>query len=268
MAPMRPKTLILRTAGTNCDRELAHAFEQAGAVTQTVHLNELIREPGWIEQAQIIGFPGGFSYGDDIAAGRIFANRLRSRLLEPLRTAIARGTPIIGICNGFQVLVKLGLLPDPAADAQTATLADNVGGRFIDRWVRVAAPDSRCVWTRGLGQFELPIAHGEGRFVPASPDLLKRWTDAGQIALRYAPDDNPNGSTSDIAGVCDSSGLVLGLMPHPERYTHMTHHPQWTRRQAAGLFLPPAGLGFFVNAVEHVRAASAAAQPVTQAVQA
>ncbi|MCX5660261.1 MAG: phosphoribosylformylglycinamidine synthase subunit PurQ [Planctomycetota bacterium] len=266
MAGMRPKTLIIRAAGTNCDRELAHAFELAGALTQTIHLNELIREPGWVEQAEIIGFPGGFSYGDDIAAGRIFANRLRRRLLEPLRAAVARGTPIIGICNGFQVLVKLGLLPDPDAAGQSATLADNVNGRFIDRWVRVEAPESRCVWTRGLGKFELPIAHGEGRFVPASDDLLKRWTDAGQIALRYAPDDNPNGSTADIAGVCDASGLVLGLMPHPERYTHLTNHPQWTRRQAAGQFVPPAGLGFFVNAVKHVRAAAAAkAEPAVAA---
>lgn len=252
--------LIIRTAGTNCDRELAHAFELAGAATRKVHLNALIEQPEQIESYDLIGLPGGFSYGDDIAAGRIMANRLRHRLLEPLRAAIARGTAMIGICNGFQVLVKLGLLPDPDAGRQTATLADNTAGRFVDRWVRLETPaETRCIWTRGLDGFELPIAHGEGRFVAASDQLLAQWRDNGQIALRYAADDNPNGSMDHVAGVCDASGLVFGLMPHPERYTHATHHPAWTRQTADALSQTPAGLRLFENAVRHVRAAAGSA---------
>jgi phosphoribosylformylglycinamidine synthase len=250
---MQPLTLILRTAGTNCDRELAHAFELAGSATQTVHLNDLIKDPAKLDKFDLIGFPGGFSYGDDIAAGRIFANRLRHHLYEPLKAAISRGVPMIGVCNGFQVLTKLGLLPDPEAGRQIATLADNTSGRFIDRWVRLEAqPDSVCVWTRGLGELELPIAHGEGRFVPESNELLEKLKQNHQIALRYAGDDNPNGSTDAIAGVCDPTGLVLGLMPHPERFTHPTNHPQWTRKPSDWMTQTPAGLRFFQNAVEQV----------------
>jgi len=245
----KPTTLILRTAGTNCDRELAHAFERAGATTQTVHLNTLIHAPQMIEAFDLIGFPGGFSYGDDIAAGRILANRLRHRLLEPLQAAVARGVPMIGICNGFQVMVKLGLLPDPAAATQTATLADNTTGRFVARWTGVAADaESRCVWTRGLGRFDLPIAHGEGRFF-APDDVLDQLEANGQVALRYT--DNPNDSSRDIAGLCDPTGVVLGLMPHPERFTDPTHHPQWTRLGPDWLTQTPAGLRFFENAVSH-----------------
>lgn len=254
---MKPNALIIRTAGTNCDRELAHAFELAGAQTRSVHLHALLQQPDLISGADLIGFPGGFSYGDDIAAGRIFANRVRHRLFDAFRAAVDRGVPIIGICNGFQVLVKMGLLPDPAAGRQTATLAENTTGRFIDRWVRVQVPeDTACIWTRGLGTFELPIAHGEGRFVPESDAVLDQLRQNRQIALRYAADDNPNGSRDDIAGVCDPTGVVFGLMPHPERYTHPTADPQWTRRTAEALAETPVGLRVFQNAVGHVRAAA------------
>jgi phosphoribosylformylglycinamidine synthase len=252
MGAMKPNCLIIRTAGTNCDRELAHAFTLAGAEVTTVHLNTLINEPHHIDAAQLIGFPGGFSYGDDIAAGRIFANRLRHQLLEPLQRAVERGAAIIGICNGFQVMVKLGLLPDPASATQTATLADNTCGRFVDRWVRLHADESACVWTKGMGNITLPIAHGEGRFVVQSDDVLQRLRDNRQIALTYAPDDNPNGSAADIAGICDPSGRVLGLMPHPERFVHATHHPSWTRLPADERDAEPAGLAMFRNAVRHV----------------
>ncbi|MEX0653510.1 MAG: phosphoribosylformylglycinamidine synthase subunit PurQ [Phycisphaeraceae bacterium] len=251
---MNPKTLILRTAGTNCDRELAHAFELAGAATHILHLNELIAHPDRLEGFDLVGFPGGFSYGDDISAGRIFANRLRHRLYEPLLAAIDRGVPMIGICNGFQVLMKLGLLPDPHADEQVATLADNTNGRFTDLWTpMVAQPDAVCVWTRGLEAFDLPIAHGEGRVAVRDAGVLDRLREHRQIALRYAPGRNPNGSVDDIAGLCDPTGLVLGLMPHPERFVDPTHHPQWPRLGEAFLQSEAPGLRFFRNAVEHVK---------------
>jgi len=298
---MKPLALVIRTAGTNCDGELAYAFELAGAAVQVVHLNRLIETPDLLAQANLIGVPGGFSYGDDIAAGRIFANRLRHQLLDSMKDAIARGVPVIGICNGFQVLVKLGLLPDLSGDRlgqQATTLCDNIGGRFIARWVKLEVPcETPCVWTRGLRSIELPIAHGEGRFVPGSCEVLERLEGQHQIALRYAPPEtgglhgprfihggcenvqnplphsrgslrstanlsgsvscggNPNGSVGDIAGICDPSGLVLGLMPHPERYLHTTHHPFWTQGSANQDQSPrvPAGLRMFQNAVEHAK---------------
>lgn len=261
---MKPVALIIRTAGINCDQELAWAFQLAGAEVRLEHLNRLIAQPQILEEVDLIGFPGGFSYGDDIAAGRIFANRLRHRLYEPLRQAIRRGVPMIGICNGFQVLVKLGLLPDPEAGRQTATLADNTSGRFIDQWCSLQVdPQTRCIWTRGLSLLDLPIAHAEGRFVPESDQALARWQANGQIALRYVSDPstcpqanfpgNPNGSADNIAGVCDPSGLVLGLMPHPERHVHPTHHPYWSRRAVLGLTQSMDGLKFFQNAVTYVQ---------------
>ncbi|MFN3167130.1 MAG: phosphoribosylformylglycinamidine synthase I [Phycisphaeraceae bacterium] len=255
---MTPSTLIIRTAGTNCDAELAYAFEQAGASTRTIHLARLIDEPSLIESFDLIGFPGGFSYGDDIAAGRIFANRLRHRLLEPLQQAAERGVPMIGICNGFQVMVKLGLLPFPAEAKQVCTLADNTSGRFTCKWVpMVEDAQSVCVWTSGLGDFELPIAHGEGRFT-GPPELIDQLKSNGQVALRYAQCTNPNGSQDDIAGVCDPSGVIFGLMPHPERCTTPTQHPQWTRKGEGFLSQTMPGLQVFKNAVQHVREKAAA----------
>ena len=248
---MPKRTLIIRTAGTNCDRELAHAFALAGSTVTIRHLNRLVSEPRQLEAFELIGIPGGFSYGDDIAAGRIFANRLRHRLGDALREAVDRGAAIIGICNGFQVLVKMGLLPDLDTGRQLATLADNVGGRFVDRWASLKAdPDSVCLWTRGLDRFDLPIAHGEGRFLADTAASLQRWQAAGQIALRYAAADNPNGSTDDIAGICDPTGRVFGLMPHPERCVHPTQHPAWASPALRSRSTVPFGLRMLRNAVE------------------
>ncbi|MFG0251413.1 MAG: phosphoribosylformylglycinamidine synthase subunit PurQ [Phycisphaerales bacterium JB038] len=239
----QPRALLIRTAGTNCDAELAHAFTLAGAGVQTIHLDTLIAQPELLRDFQLIGFPGGFSYGDDIAAGRIFAMKVRRHLFRPLAEAVERGTPIIGICNGFQILVQVGLLPGPAAgeawpaEAPTpiVTLADNEGGRFIDNWCPVTLEaNSACIWTKDVDVADparlLPIAHGEGRFIPADDATLARIEQAGCVALRYR--GNPNGSVHDIAGICDASGLILGLMPHPERYVHPTQHPSWTRLAA------------------------------------
>jgi len=256
---MKPRTLIFRTAGTNCELELAHAFELAGAETEFIHLNRLIETPEVLGEYDLLGLPGGFSYGDDIAAGRIYANRLRHRLYPQLRAFVQAGKPVIGICNGFQLLVKAGLLPgfelpEAAQPEQVATLADNTHPRFVARWVGMKAEaETRCVWTAGLDTFDLPIAHGEGRFA-ADAAVLDRLEAQGQVALRYTA--NPNGSMRDIAGICDPGGRVLGLMPHPERYTHRTHHFAWTRQDSN---LEPAGLVMFRNAVA---CATGAATPV------
>ena len=250
---MKPSTLIIRTAGTNCDAELAHAFEQAGASTQTVHVAKLIEQPDLIASFDLIGFPGGFSYGDDVAAGRILANRLKHRLLGPLQDAVKRGVPMIGICNGFQVLVKLGLLPYPEQATQACTLADNHSGRFTCKWGPVQADQaSKCIWTQGLTDFELPVAHGEGRFTGPA-ELISELQTNGQVALRYAPNTNPNGSDGDIAGICDPAGVIFGLMPHPERYVTPTQDPQWTRQGEGFLNETMPGLTMFQNAVGYVR---------------
>ena len=258
----RPTALIITTAGSNCERELARAFERAQSHVQLVHLNRLIRSPGLIDRFDLIGLPGGFSYGDAIAAGRIAAALMRRHLYTPLITAVQRGVPIIAPCNGFQIAVQMGLLPGPAVGEPwptepapaTAALAWNASGRFVDRWTRVEVPpETRCIWTQGLDMSVdaavLPVAHAEGRFTVADRGVRDRLVESGQIAVRYAAGDNPNGSEDDIAGICDATGLIFGLMPHPERYTRWTHHPRWTslpRGSATGV---TPGLAMFRNAV-------------------
>ena len=252
--------LVLTTSGINCDRELAHAFELAGATAELVHLNRLLAEPGMVDRYSLIGLPGGFSYGDAIGAGRIAATLMREALYPAFVSAIARGVPIIAPCNGFQIAAQMGLLPGPAAGEPwpavparpTVGLAANDTARFVDRWCAVEIPDgTRCIWTQGIELEDaggvLPVAHGEGRFT-VGPDLaVSRLAADGQIALRYRPGENPNGSLDAVAGICDASGLVLGLMPHPERFTRWTHHPQWTRlEEPRGATL---GLAMFRNAV-------------------
>ena len=211
---------------------------------------------------QILAFPGGFSYGDDIAAGKILANQITHHLRDVLGEFVAAGKPVIGICNGFQVLVKTDLLPGPQAgqSGQTATLTNNNCGRLVDRWIRLAPRGRKCIWTAGLEPLDLPIAHGEGKFVPANEEVRKSLWDNEQVALVYVKSDdspaagnfpdNPNGSVDDIAGVCDSTGLVFGLMPHPERYVEPFQHPAWTSQNP----LPTVGRGLrvFENAVRHV----------------
>ncbi len=253
---MAPKVLVLRTAGTNCDQEAAYAFGLAGAQSEFLHINRLLENRRVMDQYQILVLPGGFSYGDDIAAGRIFANQIRHHLAEAFARFIEAGKPIIGICNGFQVLVKTDLLPGALAgqQGQTSTLAHNDSGRFLDRWVHLSARPSRCIWTAGVSELELPIAHGEGRFVPRDEKVRAALAANGQVALVYravaGEGGNPNGSVDAIAGVCDASGLVFGLMPHPERFVDPTQHPAWTCKRP--LPLEGEGLQIFRNAVGHV----------------
>lgn len=264
-----PRALIVRTAGTNCDAEMAYAFRLAGAQAEVVHLDRLIERPQQVGQYDLIGFPGGFSYGDDIASGRILAMKLREFLYPALRDAAVRGVPMIGVCNGFQALVQVGLLPGPRAGEswpearapeQRIALCENIHGRFSDQWVgmKIEAATA-CLWTRLLASdprrddadiMMLPVAHGEGRLVAATDAVLDELEQHGQVVLRYT--DNYNGSDRAIAGVCDPSGRIFGLMPHPERYLDWTLHPYWTA-------LPPEkrtgitpGLLLFKSAVEAV----------------
>jgi phosphoribosylformylglycinamidine synthase len=249
---------------------MCRGFALAGATPELVHLDRLIARPALLDRADLVGFPGGFSYGDDIASGRIFAMKVRERLWPALHGAIQRGVPMIGACNGFQVMVQVGLLPGPVAGEpwseaapppQTIGLTDNEGGRFVDRWVGVKPEaNSVCVWTHGIDQpiedggpapapeiMMLSVAHGEGRLV-ASAEVLKSLAAGGQIALRYA--DNYNGSAGAIAGVCDASGRIFGLMPHPERYLDWNRHPFFTRLPAEMRRGDTPGLRIFKNAVE------------------
>lgn len=265
-----PTALVIRAPGTNCDSEMVRAFTLAGCERcDLVHLDRLIAEPAGVGAYDLIGFPGGFSYGDDVASGRVFAMRLRERLYAPLRAAVDRGVCIIGACNGFQVLVQVGLLPGErnaererggGMPAPSVALTDNIGNRFIDRWVGVETEGaSVCVWTRGLAfppvTMTLPIAHGEGRFVAASAGEIDALERGGQVALRYV--DNVNGSTSRIAGICDPTGRVFGLMPHPERYLSWHHHPFSTALEGETKKGDTPGLMMFKNAVEAVAAAGA-----------
>ncbi len=257
---MKVRALILAGYGINCEAETRLAFERAGASATIMHLGDLVESPAYLRDQHILAVPGGFSFGDDVASGKILANRLRYRLGEPLREFISARKLIIGICNGFQVLVKMGILPFFSDDfVQETTLTHNDSGRFEDRWVRVAVePASVCVWTRGIRGMELPVRHGEGKFLVRNQSVLDRLSAAGQIALRYATADggfakgaypaNPNGSLDDVAGICDPSGRIFGLMPHPEAFLEGTNHPRWTRD---GLQVEGAGLAIFRNGVAY-----------------
>jgi phosphoribosylformylglycinamidine synthase len=249
---VKPKVLVLRAAGTNCDMETAHAFAMVGAEPTTLHVNRLREQKALLKDFQLLAIPGGFSYGDDVASGRIFANELMSALRDELLAFVDRGGYAIGICNGFQVMVKAGLLPrlDGAA-VQQATLTDNTSGLYCDRWVRVQGDKKLCAWIPDDDEFELPVAHAEGRFV-ADAKALERLEKNHQIALRYCKGSNHNGSVADIAGICDSTGRIFGLMPHPERFLRWENHPRWTRepRRAEG-----DGVRIFRHVVNRLQAA-------------
>lgn len=257
----QPRVLILRAPGTNCDQETAFAFETAGAKAERLHVNRLLDDPSLISQFQIACIPGGFSYGDDVAAGRILANQIQHHLAEQLTRFKEEGKLILGICNGFQVLIKSGLLLESDGDGPQATLTWNDSGKYEDRWVRLGVRGEKSVFLRGIEEVYLPVAHAEGKFVARDAATLKQLCDGGQLALCYRRLDgtggspvpypeNPNGSTLDTAGVCDTTGRVLGLMPHPERYIDRTQHPRWTRGEG---HQPGDGLAIFVNAVEYFR---------------
>jgi len=236
-----PKAVVLRAAGTNCDGETQFALEQAGFEASRVHVFRFMEDPARLADYQFLVIPGGFSYGDDVGAGKILANQMLHRLAGPLNEFVAAGKLVLGICNGFQVMVKSGLLPwgrvDPAVAHRDATLAWNDRGRFEDRWIHLRADSSKCVFMPAGEVVAMPIAHGEGKFVTRDQEVLDSLRRGDQIALRYVDGQgkpgpypiNPNGSIDDVAGICDPTGRALGLMPHPERFVQITQHPLWTR---------------------------------------
>ncbi len=275
------RVLILRAPGANCDAETQFAFQQAGAVADRVHVNRLREQSALLQRYQVLVVPGGFTYGDDVAAGKILAVQLGHFLGDALRRFRDAGKLLLGICNGFQTLLKAGLLVPPDEDGPVATLAPNRSGRFEDRWIHLQASPGRCPFLTGLARLHLPVAHGEGRFVCREEWLLEGLKQAGQVVLRYVDADgapqpdaparksggretasktdaqeraahpyNPNGSQGDVAGLCDATGRVLGLMPHPERHVLPTQHPRWTR---LGLAVEGDGLAIFRNAVRYFR---------------
>jgi phosphoribosylformylglycinamidine synthase len=267
----KPKALVLYGYGLNCDYETAYALERAGADALRVHTTDLLENPRLLWDYHLLAVPGGFSWGDDHGAGVILALRLKLALGSALQEFIAAGRLVMGICNGFQVLVNLGLLPGLPGrpDKREAALIPNDCGNFRDAWVHLKAMDSKCVFTRGLDRLELPIRHGEGKFY-ATADVLAELWDRGQIALKYATAEghpaagrfpaNPNGSLMDIAGICDATGRVLGLMPHPEAHISSLQHPTWTRTKETwrrrGEPYPEQvgdGLAIFKNAVDYLQ---------------
>ena len=242
---VRPTAAILVAPGTNRDRDVALALNLAGADSVVVSITDLERDANVINTAQMIVIAGGFSFADALGSGHVFALELEMLLGDRLQQAVGDGRPIIGICNGFQTLVRMGLL---SSGAGAMALDHNEHGLFDCRWVTLQPSSEKCVWTQGLHEnLECPIAHGEGRFT-ADGEVVARLKSSDRIALRYV-NGNPNGSADDIAGICDESGLVLGLMPHPENHVVPRQHPNFLRGTHQGL-----ALELFRNGVAHASA--------------
>ena len=278
---MQPKVAVLFGFGINCDHETKAVFELVGATADRIHMNRFIDGDAALETYDILAVPGGFSFGDHLGSGRLMGNRMRYAMRDALQAFVEAGKPIIGICNGFQVLVKTGLLPGPEGSAspdfiQRGSLGLNDSGRYEDRWVTLEFdPESPCIWTKGMTRMECPVRHGEGKYIMPSSDDLDRLASSNQLTVRYVDPDtpagegrtdvqlpyplSPNGSMRNIAGICDSTGLVFGLMPHPEAIYAQWLHPHHTRDGAqphgAGAMdgWEGEGLQLFRNAVEHVR---------------
>lgn len=250
------RVLVLRTAGINCDEEIMHCWRLAGAAPSLVHLNMLSKTPSMLDDFDVVTLPGGFSYGDDVGAGQILAQRILLDLAEHLRRLVQRGGGILGICNGFQALVKSGLLPGFGDERGLVTITYNDSAKFEARWVKLEVATDRCVFLKPGTHLELPVEHAEGKVVAADGAILTRLVTKGHVAVRYVDENgdydkypaNPNGSDAGIAGLCDRTGRIFGLMPHPDRHFNHTHRPDWTRRRPEGT---PDGLTVFQNAVAH-----------------
>ena len=270
------RVAVLFGFGINCDRETAAVFDMVGGTSERLHVNHLVQGNRSLEEFDILAVPGGFSFGDHLGSGRLLGNRLRFALRNQLQKFVNSGKPIIGICNGFQALVKTGLLPGPENASlepdliQRASLTLNNTGRYEDRWVTLEFDsESPCIWTKGIQRIECPVRHGEGRFVMPTDAELDRLSTNHQLTVRYVDpltesglglsDDllpfplSPNGSMRNIAGICDPTGLVFGLMPHPEAFYTMWLHPEHTSMNLEDDEWEGSGLQIFRNAVEYVR---------------
>ncbi|OPL12848.1 MAG: phosphoribosylformylglycinamidine synthase [delta proteobacterium MLS_D] len=268
----RVRSIVLTGYGTNCEMETAHACRLAGSDdVDIVHISELLYGDRRLDDYDFLNLPGGFLDGDDLGAAKAGANRIvhavvkgrEERLLEQVLRFVDRGGLILGVCNGFQLMAKLGLLPgfDGCYETQSTTLTFNDSGRFEDRWVYLAVnQNTPCVFTRGLKELYLPVRHGEGKFLPADEAVMERLHRQEQVVMQYSDGnceravmsypENPNGSLDAVAGICDETGRLFGLMPHPEAYLHRVNHPRWTRED-----LPDegAGVSLFRNAVAYIR---------------
>ncbi len=294
------RVLVVRAAGINCDEEIVHCWRLAGARPDLLHVNELVANPRLLDDYAVVTIPGGFSYGDDLGAGVILAQRMQHELASPLREFVDRGGGVFGVCNGFQALVKMGLLPGGVFGRDSLTVTYNDSAKFEARWVKLEVCTDKCPFLgeraadteraarfspRGRSEpkqaaarqeprpplmpsgrvLELPVEHAEGKVVTATPAIAEQLLANGQVALRYVDDQgrtdrypaNPNGSVAGIAGLCDPTGRIFGLMPHPDRHFDHTQHPCWTSRTATpfgrgqGEGTPADGLTIFLNAVRH-----------------
>lgn len=245
----KPRAIVLRTAGTNCDYEAVTALKMAGFSTELVHINRLIKKEAKLSDYQLLMLPGGFADGDYLGSAKILANRLRFNLNNEVPDFIKEGKLVLGVCNGFQALVKAGILPGFNGNyrEQLTTLTFNDSGHLQCEWVLLKnAGKGKCVFTKEMNELHVPIAHGEGKFIPDSDKTLKKLYENDQIVFKYAK--NPNGSVDGIAGICDSTGRVLGMMPHPERNISYLNDPRSLRMK-----LPEEGAGMqiFRNTFEY-----------------
>lgn len=254
---MALKALVLYGYGINCENESKYAIEKSGGQAEIVHLNRLLEEPKMLENYNMLMIPGGFSFGDDLGSGKVFGNKMKFRLREPLEQFFKDGKLILGVCNGFQILVKMGLLPTPDFQ-QRVSLTTNDSGHYEDRWVFLKLNQkSPCVFTKGIEYLLVPVRHGEGKFVPKDEATLNELKEKNQIVAQYVDEKgnlagfphNPNGSVENVAGICDASGRIYGMMPHPEAFNIPENCPYWVK----GNVREPLGLRIFKNAVEYFR---------------
>ncbi len=265
---MKPKVAVLTGFGINCDYETAAVFEMAGGISERIHINHLCNNNKDLSDYHILAIPGGFSFGDHLGSGRLMGNRMRFNIRDQLNNFISSGKPIIGICNGFQVLVKTGLLPGKAIPdfKQTASLTLNNSGKYEDRWVTLEFDkNSPCIWTKDITRMEVPVRHGEGKFVMQNNSQLDELQNNHQIVAQYVDPNSemgatntplpyplcPNGSMRNIAGICDPTGLIFGLMPHPEAHHSTWLHPRWTSE--INEHKEGEGMAIFHNAIQYVK---------------
>lgn len=255
---MALKALVLYGYGINCENESRYAIEKSGGQATIVHLNRLLEEPGMLSGYNMLMIPGGFSFGDDLGSGKVFGNKMKFRLREPLERFIGEGKLVLGICNGFQILVKMGLLPIPDF-RQRVSLTTNDSGHYEDRWVLLKANrESPCIFTKGMEYLLVPVRHGEGKFIPQDKATLDEMKAKNQVTLQYVDEKgnlagfpyNPNGSVENIAGICDPSGRIFGMMPHPEAFNIPENCPYWIK----GNIKEPLGLRIFKNAADYLKA--------------